>query len=180
MFWKKIKLKDQVQEVHSILCMVHVFSGYRTLALCWQFEFSCRNERERVREKEEREKLGIITDQWPISSRPLLIDYRIANVYLCVIWPFSVNSDCKQGLRDWSDQCVRRQIDRYGYWSEGRSQSILNLFHQNTKPYRASVDLYLYNFCINWCSHEYKWYKCKFRIQHRIDRVWKGNSAKLS
>uniref|UniRef100_K1R4T6 Uncharacterized protein n=1 Tax=Magallana gigas TaxID=29159 RepID=K1R4T6_MAGGI len=50
------------------------------------------------------------------------------------------DSDCKQGLRDWSDQCVRRQIDRYGYWSEGRSQSILNLYHQNTKPYRASVE----------------------------------------
>lgn len=132
-------------------------------------------ERKSEREKEEREKLGIITDQWPISSRPLLIDYRIADVYLCVIWPFSVNSDCKQGLRDWSDQCVRRQIDRYGYWSEGRSQSILNLFHQNTKPYRASV--------------EFQTYICIFIIfastdahmntndtnEHRIDRVWKGN-----
>lgn len=177
MFWKKIKLKDQVQEVHSILCMVHVFSGYRTLALCWQFEFSCSNERERVRERKKRERswaLSQINDLFPRGPCWLII------VSPCVIWPFSVNSDCKQGLRDWSDQCVRRQIDRYGYWSEGRSQSILNLFHQNTKPYRASVDLYLYNFCINWCSHEYKWYKCKFRIQHRIDRVWKGNSAKLS
>lgn len=75
---------------------------------------------------------------------------------------------------------MRRQIDRYGYWSEGRSQSILNLFHQNTKPYRASV--------------EFQTYICIFIIfastdahmntndtnEHRIDRVWKGNSANLS
>lgn len=155
--------------------MVHVFSGYRTLALCWQFEFSCSNERERVRERKERERswaLSQINDLFPRGPCWLIIE-----VYLCVIWPFSVNSDCKQGLRDWSDQCVRRQIDRYGYWSEGRSQSILNLFHQNTKPYRASV--------------EFQTYICIFIIfaptdahmntnEHRIDRVWNGNSAKLS
>lgn len=44
-------------------------------------------------------------------------------------------SDCKQGLRDWSDQCVRRQIDRYGYWSEGRSQKFLML-ENLVAPYR--------------------------------------------
>lgn len=44
-------------------------------------------------------------------------------------------SDCKQGLRDWSDQCVRRQIDRYSYWSEGRSQKFLML-ENLVAPYR--------------------------------------------
>lgn len=44
-FWKKIKLKAQVQEVHN--------SNFPTVM----------RERKSEREKEEREKLGIITDQ---------------------------------------------------------------------------------------------------------------------
>lgn len=44
-------------------------------------------------------------------------------------------SDCKQSLGGWSDQCVRRQIDRYGYWSEGRSQKFIML-ENLVAPYR--------------------------------------------
>ncbi|XP_022307286.2 inositol hexakisphosphate kinase 3-like isoform X2 [Crassostrea virginica] len=44
-------------------------------------------------------------------------------------------SETKEGLRTWSDQCVRRQIDRYGYWSEGRSQKFIML-ENLVAPYR--------------------------------------------
>ncbi|XP_048731731.1 inositol hexakisphosphate kinase 3-like isoform X2 [Ostrea edulis] len=40
-----------------------------------------------------------------------------------------------ENLRTWSDECIRRQIDRYGYWREGKVQQFIML-ENLVAPYR--------------------------------------------
>ncbi|XP_061186100.1 inositol hexakisphosphate kinase 3-like [Saccostrea echinata] len=54
---------------------------------------------------------------------------------ICLINESVSGSEADESLRAWSDQCIRRQIDRYGYWSEGKAQQFIML-ENLVAPYR--------------------------------------------
>lgn len=70
------------------------------------------------------------------SVRPIHNSYNdVITEEICLISDVVSESEADESLRTWSDQCIRRQIDRYGYWSEGKAQQFIML-ENLVAPYR--------------------------------------------